>query len=258
MNSVRTYAVGVLLLGLVGLAFGDFALQWQPVPATMPYRVPLAYLSALLLIAAGACMLVPRLSVAAALSTGCLFALWTLVLKVPRVLAAPVDTIAWLGVAEILALAAGGITAWALRRGDAWGMSLTPVAQRVFGACAAIFGLSHFVYADFTAGMVPAWIPAHLFWAYATGTFHLTAALSLLSGVRAALSSTLLTLMLAGFVTLLHLPRVIAQPRSHAEWVMLAVATSLTGAAWIIQTAVSRHAVCCLATAPAAPHTRYS
>jgi uncharacterized membrane protein len=216
--------------------------------------VPLAYLSAVLLIAGGASMLVRPLSTAAALSVGCLFAVWTLVLKVPAVLAAPGNTLPWLGVAEILALATAGFTAWALLRGDAWSTLVTPIARCVFGACAAIFGLSHFVYAEFTAGMIPAWIPAHLFWAYGTGTFHVAAALSLVSGVRTTLSSTLWTLMLAGFVVLLHVPRVIAQA-SHAEWVMLAVATSLTGAAWIMRTAVSRQAARDTAPAHVAPPT---
>jgi hypothetical protein len=36
--------------------------------------------------------------------------------------------------------------------------------------------------------------------------------------------------MMASFVILLHIPRVIASPALHVEWAMLAVATGLAGA----------------------------
>ena len=36
------YAAGAVMLGVVGLAFADFALQWQPVPKGVPARTVLA------------------------------------------------------------------------------------------------------------------------------------------------------------------------------------------------------------------------
>ena len=36
--------------------------------------------------------------------------------------------------------------------------------------------------------------------------------------------------MMGSFVVLLHLPRVIAAPDSHVEWIMLGVSSALTGA----------------------------
>src|SRR4051794_17425988 len=50
---VRIYGLGAVALGLVGTAWGDFALQWQPVAAGFPGRTPLAYLFAALLLLAG-------------------------------------------------------------------------------------------------------------------------------------------------------------------------------------------------------------
>ena len=46
--------------GLVGLAFADFALQWQPVSATFPARTALAYAFAILLVLGGAAVNWPR------------------------------------------------------------------------------------------------------------------------------------------------------------------------------------------------------
>jgi uncharacterized membrane protein len=233
------YAVGVLLLGAVGLAFADFALQWQPVPEAVPYRTMLAYISAQLLVAGGLALLVHRIAATASLLAGGFFALWAIVLHLPRVIMDPGVPVRWNGLAEITALAAGGVTSWALLRAAGEAAAVMPIAQRVFGACLAIFGLCHFVYADFTADMVPAWLPAPLFWAYATGVGHLLASLSLLTGVLALPAASLLTAMFACFVVLLHIPRVVGDPGDHAEWLMLAISLSLTGAAWIIRASVA-------------------
>ena len=84
--------------------------------------------------------------------------------------------------------------------------------------------------------MVPGWLPPNqIFWAYVTGVGHLAAGLSLLSGIRAPLGATLLAVMMALFVLLVHVPRVIAAPGEHLEWIMLGVALSLSGSAWVIR-----------------------
>ena len=54
------YAAGVAGFGVMGLAFGDFALQLQPVPENLMLRTPLAYGCALLLILGGGATLTDR------------------------------------------------------------------------------------------------------------------------------------------------------------------------------------------------------
>ena len=83
--------------------------------------------------------------------------------------------------------------------------------------------------------MVPAWIPYKLFWAYATGAGHLAAGLAFVSGIQARLAATCLAGMMGSFVVLLHIPRVIAAPDQHVEWIMLAVSSALTGSAWLLR-----------------------
>jgi uncharacterized membrane protein len=239
IKNMIIFGLGALLLGSVGLIVGDFALQWQPVPAALPLRTPLAYLSAVSLLLAGGAIFFTKTARSAALSLGLFYALWVLFLHVPRVVAHPSDLSVWLGVAEIAALSAGGLAAWSLLELD---LSRRRMFLRIvvatFGACAIIFGASHFVYAAFTATMIPSWLPWPLAWAYITGAGHVAAGLSLLTGIAARLASTLLAAMFACFVLLLHLPRVLGQPNSRVEWTMLGIALSLTGAAWIIRTGV--------------------
>ncbi len=228
------YGIGALLLGGVGLITGDFAMQWQPVPEWVPLRTELAYVSAAILIATGAMTLTPLQKTAHAPAwLGAFYGLWVVLLHLPRVLQSPLDVGTWNGFAELLALAMGGIGTLALVAGSSlrW-LSCT----RIFGACLLVFGLAHFVYDDFSATMIPRWMPAPLFWVYLTGCGHLAAGLSLISGVATRLATTLLSAMFACFVLLLHLPRVVSDPGSRVEWIMLGVSTSLTGAAWIVRT----------------------
>ena len=50
------FAVGLAGLGSLSLLFDDFALAWQPVPLSIPFRATLAYASgALLLVGESAC-----------------------------------------------------------------------------------------------------------------------------------------------------------------------------------------------------------
>ncbi len=234
---VRVYGLGAIVLGLVGLAFADFALQWQPVPKGLQPHMALAYASAALLLAAG---LAANLRRWAALGAGVLaafYAVWVVALHGPIIAAHPASFIGWQGVAEILALASGGLMAFAgLGRIDPrLARVLLQVGRVAFGACLLVFGVSHFLYAKFTAGMVPAWIPpSQLFWAYATGVGHFAAGLALISGVQARLAARLLTLMFASFVVTLHAPLVAASPHGHLNWTMLAITLALTGAAWCV------------------------
>ncbi|EJL35824.1 DoxX protein [Caulobacter sp. AP07] len=227
------YGLGAIALGVIGLVFGDFALQWQPVPKDLPGHAILAALSAAALLLLGAGVLWRRTARIASAVLAAIYAVWVVLLHGPLIIAQPTSVAAWLGVAEILALAMGGLALFAMLAPSP-DAKLRLTARLLFGACALVFGLSHFAYAAFTATMVPAWIPFPLFWAYATGCGHLAAGLALVSGVLSRLAATLLAAMMGTFVLLLHLPRVLAAPGSQLEWTMLAIALSLTGAAWAL------------------------
>lgn len=52
-SGVAALALALIALGILGLGNGDFAMVWQPVPAWVPLREPLAYLFAAASLAAG-------------------------------------------------------------------------------------------------------------------------------------------------------------------------------------------------------------
>lgn len=223
------YGIGAILLGLVGLTVADFALQWQPVPPFVPARSLLASIVALAFVLAGAASLVPRFALRGIVALAVLYSAWLILLMLPPLLLQPYLVIRWNAFCEVLALTSAGFVAWSGAR-----PRLLRPARLAFGFGPLVFGTAHFVYADFTAAMIPGWIPFPLFWAYATGCFHIAAGLSILTGRLAPLGSSLLAVMFGCFVLLLHVPRVVHASESRLEWTMLAVAVSLTGSAVIV------------------------
>ncbi len=242
LPDVLFYALGAVGLGLTGLAFGDFARQWQPVPAWVPLRAPLAYLSAAFIISAGAAALIPRWRLAGLTALGIFFVVWTLLLKTPIIMAKPAIVGAWLGFAEIGSLAIAGLMAASIMSGFGGASALSGLRVG-YGLCALVFGLCHYVYADITASMVPEWLPERHFWAYLTGTGHIAAGLAIASGVLAGLAARTLGLMMGSFVLLVHLPDTIAQPTTHAAWTIQFVALTLAGAGWLVGGVLARQGV---------------
>jgi uncharacterized membrane protein YphA (DoxX/SURF4 family) len=98
--------------------------------------------------------------------------------------------------------------------------------------------MSHFFYTAATAQMIPAWIPAHLVFAYLTGAGHLAAGIALLTGMVPRLAATCEALMLGAFVLLLHVPLVAASPHERINWTMLAVALAFDGGIWLVASAL--------------------
>ena len=189
------FAIGLAGIGVLSLASGDFAYTWQPVPSWVIWRHGLAYASGLLLLGAGMGMLVKRASRLSALVMTIYLSTWVLLLQSPRVAQAPTNLGMWLGLSESMALFCGGWTLFLSLAGTEHHLPKFLADPRVprylFGAACVVLGLSHFVYLDITAGMVPAWLPDRTGFAYLTGAGHFAAGLAILSSVLPRLAATL-------------------------------------------------------------------
>ncbi len=239
--SLVGFAAGFAGLGVLGLLNGDFALAWQPVPPGIPLRSYLAYASGLILLGTGVGMLVPTAaSIATRILSWFVFS-WLILLQLPRVVAHPGDVGAWLGFCETTVLVAGGWTLCvfaAQRDGLTRGRLLGGRAQQTARICFALallgIGLSHFVYINATASMVPAWLPLRRGFAYLTGSGHVAAGIALLIGVVPRIAAAMEAAMITAFVLLLHAPAVVREPGSRLQWTMFCVAIALGSAAWAI------------------------
>lgn len=84
----------------------------------------------------------------------------------------------------------------------------------------AVFGTEHFTAAQIIAGMVPAWIPGHMFWALFCGVCLIAASLSIAARKYTWLSSALLGVMILLFVLLISVPAIAGAPRNRILWVV--------------------------------------
>jgi uncharacterized membrane protein YphA (DoxX/SURF4 family) len=239
----RVYGLGVMALGLVGLALGDFLLG-QPVPKSFPARTTLAYAAAALMIVGGAAIEWRRTMAWGAAALTAYYALIVVILMNGRVvLAHYAEYGSYSGAAEQLAIAAGGLIVYANSANiDAvLAARLTRAGQVAFGVCAVLFGGAHFFYLDITISFVPKWVPpSQEFWAYATGIGHIVAGVAILTGVQARLAAIMLTAMYASFTPLVHVPMLLADPSSHMNWTENAVNLVLTGVAWVVADSLAR------------------
>lgn len=109
---------------------------------------------------------------------------------------------------------------------------------RVFVAVSLIvFGIQHFMYSGFVAGLVPDWMPKQLFWAYFVGVAFFAAAAGILTEMLARPAATLLGVMFFLFVLLLHIPRISLHSRDGNEWTSGFVALAMCGGAWVLASA---------------------
>ena len=237
---VRVFAASAIVLGLVGLASGDFAAVWQPVPAEFPDRVVLAYLTALVFVASGIGLLLRRFARLSAVILALLYFVFSM-LWLPRVAAHARAIGVWNGLFEQLALVAAALMYVAAlglpRERPAW---LQRAARLLFGVCLLSFGATHFDALKETAALVPQWLPpSPRFWAMATGVFHIAAGIAILGNVRAVLAARLFTAMLITFGLLVWAPRLVANLHVHRVWAGNAVNLTLIGAAWLMADAIA-------------------
>jgi uncharacterized membrane protein len=140
----------------------------------------------------------------------------------------------WMSFAGIVFLVAGVV----IRRSKiraARGLDKFIVLGPVFFAASlAAFAPEHFHGPDFIKGMVPKWMPLHMFWVYLVGCALIAAAIGLTVRKFERLSATLLGSMFFLFVCLIYLPSVIRHPKVPLAWAIMFRDLSFAGGAWAL------------------------
>jgi len=235
-----SFGLAAILLGVVGLAWGDFATNWQRVQPGVPFREALAYLVAACELLSGLAIFWRRTAQAGAFFLTTLFAVFALLWLI-QMFTSPLVYDNWGNFFEESSLVIGGAVAFTrLAPPDSrWAGKTAPIS-RLYGICAISFGAEHFIYFTGAATWVPAWIPpGQKFWIAATGTFFLMAAAAILSGVMAPLASLLLTVMICGFEILVWVPKLLAAPHDHFNWAGNAICIAMGAAAWVVSDSIS-------------------
>jgi uncharacterized membrane protein YphA (DoxX/SURF4 family) len=171
------------------------------------------------------------------LTIGAYLVVWA-ALSVPAILSKPLGVDAWYPFCEALTSLLGAWLLYAMLRGQPGGW--LRAGQVLFGLTCVFYGWSHFLYADYTASMVPAWLPGHLALAYFTGLGHIAAGVAILVGILPRLAATLEATMMSLFGLLVWVPSFFAQPTPkwatppHHQWSELVVSLLLAASAWIV------------------------
>lgn len=239
--ALTLFAMGMIGLGILALSYGDFAMEWQPVPPWIPGRTALAYASGLLMVLGGAAMLMRPV---ATWSIRILFPyliLWFL-LKMPALLVAPQVEAVWLGAGELAVLLAGGWVLFArmaaLRQGSklsfATGESGVRIARILFALAVIPIGLSHIVYPQPTASFVPGWLPYRIFWAYATGVGQIACGLGVLFSVFPRVAACTEAGLISIFTLLVWAPAIWAAPTTRLPWTAFFISWAIAAAAWAV------------------------
>jgi uncharacterized membrane protein len=98
----------------------------------------------------------------------------------------------------------------------------------------AVFGAEHLSGARFIKLGVPSYMPWPLFWAYFVGFALLFASLSIATKIQVRWSGLLFGIMMFLFVAMVHIPRVLANPKDRFAWVIVIREMSFAGGGWIL------------------------
>ena len=239
------FAATMIILGIMGLISGDFAPIWQPVPRGLPAREALIYACAVISLACGLGLFWRRAAATAARVLFVYLLLWMLVFKGRFIILAPLVEGSYQSCGEnaVMVAAAWVLYAWFAADWDKQRLSFAVgdqgvrIARVLYGLALIAFGLSHFFYVELTTPLVPAWLPAHLFWAYFTGCTYLAAGAALIIGMStrwARWAAVLAAWQIGGFTVLVWIPILAAGHVSEQHWVEFVVSWALTASAWVM------------------------
>lgn len=240
----RIYGLGVMAVGMATLAFGDFD-PGQPIPEKFPARIALAYASGVFMAVAAAAVEWRQTAAWGAAALTVYYALVVVLLMNGRLLLTDYAVfVTYENIAMQLAIATGGLIIYATtaKMDAALCVRLTRVGRVAFGVCSLVFGAAHFVYMNFTAPLVPKWLPpSQVFWGYATGVGFVAAGVAIMTRVQACLAAVLVTAMLASFGLLANGPILLADHANHTNWTESVVNLAVTGASWVVADSLARH-----------------
>ena len=231
------FAIAIAFFGFQFVIFAASLTGPVPGPPWTHGSVVVAWLVAAGFLAAALSIAVGTMARWVSLILGCAILLFGLVQYLPLLVARLHDPGPWTVLFELLALGGGAFAAAASFPAPPAGgfvVTLGRAGRFLFAVSLVVFAVQHFMYARFVATLVPALIPARLFWAYFTGIAFVAAALALAANKMVRLAATLLGTMFFLWVVILHVPRVAGAPRNGDEVTSLFVALVMSGASFIL------------------------
>jgi len=205
-----------------------------PVLPFLPSIPLLAFAFGVVWVALGAGLLFKRTLLPSALALGTILFLCAVILEAPKN-AANAANIRDVGLrTEVFEPLAMASLAWLLPGVAAIPRFLALAARWIFAVSLVIFGVDHFLVLQFIAGLVPSWLPWHVFWSAFFGIAFIAAGIGIALNLLARWSYAGIALMFGIWVLTLHLPRVLHALHDPDEWSSFFIALSLWGGSWSV------------------------
>jgi len=112
--------------------------------------------------------------------------------------------------------------------------NLTTIGRILFALPFAVFGLNHFIMADFFIGMLNSFIPGTSFTIILTGLALIAASISIIFKKYIKLSCMLLAILLFIFIVSIHIPKLFDETTRIMSMFALLKDTALMGGALMI------------------------
>jgi uncharacterized membrane protein len=235
------YGVTMIAIGVIGLIGGSFAPIFVPVPATVPGRELLAYLSSFVALACGVGLLAKRTGTTAALVLLIFLLIWAALFKFPFIIRAPLVEGSYQSIGENAVVIAGAwvLYGWAAKRRNFLAGDIGQrIAHVLYGLALIAFGFSHFVYLNLTTPLVPEWLPlGSVFWAYLTGCIYLASGITVTTGIGARLGATAAAVQITIITLVVWGPAAFAGPLSAMHWRETVVSCAIMAGALVVAAA---------------------
>ncbi len=221
------FAIALIADAVLQIIIGNFIICRPPgFDTTAPGGSTWAYISAAILIITGIAIIIQKQARPALLISGAMIILYAVVPYLPGTI-----TDAFKGnfrPNEFKCLAFGGgafILAASFPKPGANNVlrfitnsCLIITGRILLAAFFIICGVLHFQFDKFVAELIPAFIPAHMFWTYFAAVTLIAGGVGLLINKTVALASLLSGIMVLGWFVLFHLPRALFTPKGNPEW----------------------------------------
>ena len=231
----RTFvAISLVVFGVQHFIYGGFVATL--VPAFMPRRLFWAYFVGVAFFAAAAGILYKLIARAAATMLGVMFFLFVVLLHIPRIVGNYRNGNEWTSGFVALAMCGG---AWVVANAAPLHERETPdpflrLGRYFFALAFVAFGIQHFVFGRYAAGLGPPWIPGRPLLAYLFGVIFVGAGAAIIIGKKTHLAATLLASIAFLYFLLLYARRIIGQLHNPGPWTSGFEILAMCGAALVL------------------------
>jgi uncharacterized membrane protein YphA (DoxX/SURF4 family) len=220
------FGLSAVVYGIAGLMWHDSGI-WQLANLFSPLiSTPMAWCLAVAQVVFGIGIMLSQTERLSSIVLGVVYALFALS-SVPDMIAKPLGPLGYVNFFEQLSIVCGMLVVYKLTLGR--------VARLMLGVCTLSFAWAQVVYLQYTASLVPTWIPPNqIFWTWLTTIAFTLAGIAILINVRARLAMRLTALMITLFGVIVWIPHIVAQPHLLSNYTEISSNYLMAAAVWLV------------------------